>query len=433
MNGHRNIERVLDAWLVDGPSVMPDRLFDAVLDRVERTPQRRFARLTPRLTDMNARIRIYALAAAGLVVAVVGLYLLGRAAPNTNVGGTPSPAATPGPTISMYPPTLVPAALRQTWMSGPRPIPGHDAGAGVALFFDELGNFWMTQSNYANNRRLQSRVEVIAEGFRLRAAGADADCALGEGGGYSWTLSASEETLEISGMGDGCAMRAGAVPGTYWRMDCPTADDNCLGVLDAGTYSSQFLDPFVGPGESWSARFGALTYTVPQGWINVDDWPGYFTLSPAIAPEGALIFVATDAVISNQAEACSEIQDLTLGTSAAEITTWLSTADGILASEVLPVTIGGLEGFSIDISLKQGWTETCPWSDGRPVRALLADSGPAEGFAWAMEKDHSARLIFLDVEDGRAMLIKVETPNLADFGGNASKAAPVINSFVFTP
>ena len=37
MNGQQDIERTLDAWFVDGPSVMPDRLFDAVLDQVERT------------------------------------------------------------------------------------------------------------------------------------------------------------------------------------------------------------------------------------------------------------------------------------------------------------------------------------------------------------------------------------------------------------
>jgi hypothetical protein len=432
MNGHGNIERVLDAWLVDGPSLMPDRLFDAVLDRVERTPQRRFARLQLRLTEMNPRIRIYTLAAASIVVAVVGLYLVGRARNDANVGGaTPSPVTSPDPT---HWPTLVPVALRHMWIGAPRGIPGLEPDAAVALSFDELGNFWMSQSNVDQTRRVQSKVEALqGDGFHLVTADTDADCESGDGGGYFWTLSASGQTLEVNQPGDGCETRQNAVPGTWWLMDCPTAEDNCLGTLDPGTYSSQFFDPFVGPGEPWSARFGALTYTVPEGWINVEDWPGYFTLNPAIAPDGAIVFLATDVVLSNQAEACSEVQDPALGTSAAEMTTWLSTADGLLASEVLPVSIGGLDGFSIDIALKQGWTETCPWSDGRPVRALLADSGPAEGFAWAIEQNHQARLIFLDVEDGRTMLIKVETPNLADFGGNAAQAATVINSFVFTP
>ena len=41
MTRERDIERVLEAWLEPGPSVMPDRVFDAVLDRIEREPQRR--------------------------------------------------------------------------------------------------------------------------------------------------------------------------------------------------------------------------------------------------------------------------------------------------------------------------------------------------------------------------------------------------------
>ena len=90
MTGKRDIERTLDAWFVDGPSVMPDRLFDAVLDQVERTPQRPFARLRLRLTEMTPRIRMLAAAAAALIVAVVSFALIGRA---PDVGPTPSPSA----------------------------------------------------------------------------------------------------------------------------------------------------------------------------------------------------------------------------------------------------------------------------------------------------------------------------------------------------
>ena len=50
MTRHRDIEPVLEAWFVDGPSEMPDRLFQAVFDQVERVPQRRLARLHLRFT-----------------------------------------------------------------------------------------------------------------------------------------------------------------------------------------------------------------------------------------------------------------------------------------------------------------------------------------------------------------------------------------------
>ena len=60
MTREREIERVLEAWLEPGPSVMPDRVFDAVLDRIEREPQRRGLRLTRRFHPMTSTLKLVA-------------------------------------------------------------------------------------------------------------------------------------------------------------------------------------------------------------------------------------------------------------------------------------------------------------------------------------------------------------------------------------
>src|SRR4029078_4532264 len=79
----------------------------------------------------------------------------------------------------------------------------------------------------------------------------------------------------------GCRQRADALAGTWWRMECPTVEDNCLGPVDAGTYKSQFIAQHVAQGGEWEAVCGALTYTVPDGWANASDWPESFELVPA--------------------------------------------------------------------------------------------------------------------------------------------------------
>ena len=429
MNGRRDIDRVLDAWFVDGPSAMPDRLFDAVFDQVERVPQRRLARLTLRLTEMNPRIRLYTAAAAALVVALAGIYLFNQS-PSSSVGAPPSPEVTPIPTAEAQ----VPMALRETWMGPAQPIPGLPAGAGVTLVFAGESDFWMTQSATSNVHRLRSRITAIDDGrVTLAAQDADTDCQAGEVGTYAWSLSQSGRILTIAAETDACATRLASVPGTYWLMDCPTADDNCLGPLDPGTYSSQFIDPFVAYGDSWNPRFGALEYTVPAGWQNIEDWPAFFRLGPEGAGDGTFVFVTTDIVAVSETEQCSDVPHPTIGTSAEDLANWLATSPGLVTTAPVPVTIGGLPGFRVDIRLDPTWTETCPWSEGKPVRELFVDRDPAEGFGMGFGGDVRMAVYLLDVGGDRAILVDIEAPTGAEFDAFIDDATAVVDSFVFTP
>ena len=226
MNGQRDIERTLDAWFVDGPSVMPDRLFDAVLDQVERTPQQRLARLRLRLTEMNPRIRIYTALAAALLVVVAAVAVIGGGSQGPVVA-TQSPAATTASDI--------PNELRATWLSGTRSITGLAADDGVSLTFTAAGTFSMTDALTSRIEHLKSSVEVVdADSLRVVNTDATPECGAGQAGEYTWSLSASGETLQLTAVSDTCATRLDAVPGNYWRMNCPTDEDNCIGDIDAG-------------------------------------------------------------------------------------------------------------------------------------------------------------------------------------------------------
>jgi hypothetical protein len=108
MSTDRDITRVVRSWLRTDENESADRVLDAVLDRLDTTPQRR-ATWWParRFPEMNNTVRI-ALAAAAVVAAiVVGVSLF----PAQNVGigpdGTPSPTerptSTPTPTLTPLP------------------------------------------------------------------------------------------------------------------------------------------------------------------------------------------------------------------------------------------------------------------------------------------------------------------------------------------
>lgn len=107
MTDQRPIERILDRWFDDGPTQAPDRVFDAVADRIERQPQRPAWRLYGRLSDMNTGLKLAAAIAAVAIFAVAGYNLL----PGPSVGGPPAtPSPSPTATIAPSPtPTAAPS------------------------------------------------------------------------------------------------------------------------------------------------------------------------------------------------------------------------------------------------------------------------------------------------------------------------------------
>ena len=423
MTGQRDIDRTLDAWFVDGPSVMPDRLFDAVLDQVERTPQRPFARLRLRLTDMNPRIGWLAAAAAGVIVVIVALATINRPV-DDGVGASSTPIVSPS-----APAAEVPTELRSIWMGGPRPLPGLDPDAGVTLTLT-ASDFEMSQSAGSPEVRFASRAAAAGrDEFALITGKGATGCAEGGTGIYTWSLSASGQTLEIVAKEDPCAERLAAVPGTYWRMDCPTPDDNCLEEIDVGTYGSQFFDPFIPTGEAWSPRYGALTYTVPTGWVNYEDWPGYYRLVPERETNATGIFLASDVVVVSEEDHCVDVPASGVGETAQEIADWLPTANGLDTTSPTQATVGGLDAWWVEVSLDPAWTETCPFSEGNPVRGLFTDRAEGEGFHWTIGPDAKSRFYLVDLGDGRALLLEISGTTQAEFDGIVDEAITIIESF----
>jgi hypothetical protein len=98
MTEHHDLDRQLNAFLLDGPTSLPDSSFDAVRDRTEQTRQR--VVLGPwRVPTLNKLLPIGLGAAAVVVALLLGSQFIGS--PSSSVGGPAvEPTATAEPTTT---------------------------------------------------------------------------------------------------------------------------------------------------------------------------------------------------------------------------------------------------------------------------------------------------------------------------------------------
>jgi hypothetical protein len=109
MTNEREVERVLERWLIDGIDAMPDRVYLSILDRVERQPQQRAWRVSWRNSTMNAYLKPILAVAAALAIVIGGIAIVARPS-GSSIAGTVSSSSPPSPSPSPVPsPTPTPA------------------------------------------------------------------------------------------------------------------------------------------------------------------------------------------------------------------------------------------------------------------------------------------------------------------------------------
>lgn len=367
----------------------------------------------------------------GIVAAAVGGSLWLSRSDGPSVGG---PLPTPAPTESLsnaasdsaFAP--VPSELRATWMGDHRDPVAADAGASIVL---STTDFHLAQSAGSSLQYLQSTASATGDGqIRLVTVADSNGCTKDDVGVYSWSLTPSGRTLTLTAEQDACSARAGAIAGAWWLMGCTIDNDNCLGLLDAGTYASQFISPRLDPGSTWKPTVGGLTYTVPDGWANSSDWPESFELVPATelppvseANRRRNIGVFTQPTAMTQDRPCSDEVEPGVGRTVDDLTTWLGTVNGLVSTAPTPITIDGRAGQSLDLRLDPSWTATCEGSTER----LLTYLNPG----LAVGEDQRVRLILLDLGDGDVVAIGVWTRDQAAFDAFIPEAMQVIESFQF--
>jgi hypothetical protein len=114
MTAHHDLDRRLNAFLLDGPTSLPDASFDAVRDRTEQTRQR--VVLGPWRVPMSKLVPIGLGAAAVIGVLLLGSQFIGS--PSSNMGG-PASQSPASATPSEAPASAAPASAAASPISPP--------------------------------------------------------------------------------------------------------------------------------------------------------------------------------------------------------------------------------------------------------------------------------------------------------------------------
>lgn len=300
MTTDRELDRILGAWLGDGPTAAPDRVLDVMTDRIGRQGQRPGWLIDRRLPVIAPPVRLLAAAAVLVAVSVAGTVLIGGG--GLGPGPTPTPSPTPSPTPTAEP---TPVAIR-------------------------------------------APIESMA-------------------------------------------------PGTY----------------------------------TYFANGGGTTFTVPDGWAVPEFGPLDFALTPTDAADGDSIRVFYDMRIASKDATCPETQEPGIGATAADIVGDIVANPGIDASAPQPITIGGLEGLTVELALVDGWTATCPFDPTTPTVAYIVDTVPTEGPFWGVGPGNRQRLIVLDRPTLSNVVFLIESADGSTFDALVEAAMPVLQTFSF--
>jgi hypothetical protein len=185
--------------------------------------------------------------------------------------------------------------------------------------------------------------------------------------------------------------------------------------LPAGTYSSLAFQP-------------TATYTVPDGWERAADQAGFHQIRPFGSDVASLVLFARPAA-AVQDGPCTAAADTTVGTTSSDLVKWISERPGLTVSNPALVTVGGLPGQMVDIGIKDGWNQSCPFADGLPTVPLF--NGGSANYHWVVYGDERMRLYLLDLPDGGTVGVGIDTVDASVVDQLISQATPIVKSLQF--
>ena len=375
---------------------------------------------------MNGSLRWIAAAAAVILIAVVGFAVLGRPS-DSRVGTQPTPSTTPSPVGSAG---VIPASLKQVWIGETRPVPDY-----VGQQDHSALDMRSPRTSYdTGSATLLGSTVTLTAADRLTFTSTDSstDCATGDTGEYTWSLSPGGTILTLAAQGDDpCALRAAVFPGTWTRFGGTLPDSTNLGDLEAATYPSVFFRPF-GPSFAEAGRkvdYGQMHYTVPEGWTNANDSPDFLYLRRQDAGYPNGFFMDTISTVALDDGFLCTTPDLSVERTPDALADALSSRAGLVVSNRQPASIGGYPGVRLDIAMAPGATKRCP-DGGLPV---FASTDPAHENPdnWVISPGQRTRVYLIDIGDGRLLTAEINGEDEAAFQGLLPETTAIVESIQF--
>lgn len=202
----------------------------------------------------------------------------------------------------------------------------------------------------------------------------------------------------------------------------------CGGSTATSDPSASLIPPLAAGAHTSTAFQPPLTFSVPDGWELANDTPTYLQLRPA-GSDVAGIHLFRNAVAASQDPACPSDPELGVGNTSSELVAWMRGLPGLVVSTPAMATVGGLPGVSVDIGIREDWTQSCPFANGNPTVPLFNSNGA--GYHWIVVGNERLRLYLVDLPSGGTILIDVDAFDGTLFDSLIGAALPIVRSFEF--
>ena len=333
-------------------------------------------------------------------------------------------------------PEGTPDVLVDRWVGPPRAVGNLGTGT-AAAFVDISDGFVVYETGIAENPTAfnSDLVATGADTIEMTLVGDVLDCVDGDVGSYRWSLSPQATTLTLAAVGDACAARQAALEGQWTHTACKLEGRDCLGIVEAGTYSTNRWNPY---GEF---TYGQATFTLPDGWAVTYDSQAALFLGAADdyaksvngdpEPAWGLRSWADVAAAAPDSDDCSsgptDQPDPTVGTGAANIAAWIVSLPTLNATRST-MTIGGLQAEVVDAEIAEG-ASVCEWG----IILIVSRTSKPDPFNYGISRGQHMRIILIDLLPERTVAIALDDSGHPGFEALAEVAMPIVESFEFSP
>jgi hypothetical protein len=394
------------------------------------------------MTESRRRVLVLATALSGLFAACAGD--TDTATPAN--GGTAVTLAETATTLPNAPGTTLttastssatsggtPEELVDRWVGPPRTVGNLGTGT-AAAFVDISDGFVVYETGIAENpKAFNSDVAATgADTIEMTLVGDLLDCVDGDVGHYRWSLSADATTLTLTADDDACAARQAAFEGQWTHTACKLEGRDCLGIVEAGTYSTNRWNPYGG------FTYGQATFTLPDGWaITYDSQAALFIglaedyANNADPEPWGLRSWADIAAAAPDSDDCTrgptDQPDPTVGSGAANIAAWMVALPTLNATRST-MTIGGMEADVIDAEVAEG-ASICEWG----IVLIVSRTSKPDPFNYGIVAGQHMRIVLIDVAPERTVAIFLDDTGNPGFEALEEAVMPIVESFVFSP
>ena len=404
-------------------------LLDELKDELGFTP--RLPRTTPRRRELRDAHRsagshrwIVLLVAAALLAAAIGVLAA--------VGAPREPA--PEPSRDAL------SALSFSWIGAPRDVPTMGLSQHTTMTFEDE-SVSLAGDSYGSTR-MPGTVRVTGRALAVTSTNSDV-CRTGDVGTYDWSLSSGGARLYLDVVGEACVAREAGLSGDWYRLSCRSANI-CFGDVDAGTYPTLHFDPRLDPDTAPVPAFGAMTYTLPDGWAVAGDFTTDLRFVPSAdyaredadgPPDGRWngIEAWVRPAAHLQSDACTNGVAPGIGRTPEALTAWLGSLPSLETTTPSAVTIDGHAGLSMDVRITSSWTSTCGLP--QPTVPLFAEgvgtAGPigADPYVVGLTGPTRLRISVIDLGQERTVLAVIRADDPTRFDALVDDASPIIESF----